>query len=191
MFCYTPIMRVKDMNPMSYHANPLEDWVMKTFDELADQGPFGAGRVTLGFAFDLFFLPPEMIKALFARVKDKGVKTITNHGSVSLGNIVQSLKNLGKTSAQWLHASGIHTASELRRLGAVGAYRAVKRRGFGASRVLLYAIEGALRDMHWKDLRALGERLRLAILALAAIQAGQVIQAAQRVGMPRAEHLAT
>lgn len=63
-----------------------------------------------------------------------------------------TLKNLGKTSAQWLHASGIHTASELRQLGAVRAYRAVKRRGFGASKVLLYAIEGALRDIHWKDL---------------------------------------
>lgn len=63
-----------------------------------------------------------------------------------------TLKNLGKTSAQWLHASGIHTTNELRQLGAVGAYRAVKRRGFGASKVLLYAIEGALRDIHWKDL---------------------------------------
>jgi cytosine/adenosine deaminase-related metal-dependent hydrolase len=94
VFCYTPIMRVKDMNPVSYHPNPLEDWVMGTFDELADQSPFGAGRVTLGFAFDLFFLPPETIKALFARVKDKGVKTITNHGSVSLGNVVHSLKSL-------------------------------------------------------------------------------------------------
>lgn len=56
-----------------------------------------------------------------------------------------SLRNLGKTSVQWLHASGIHTAADLRRLGAVSSYRAVKARGFGASKVLLYAIEGALR----------------------------------------------
>lgn len=28
-----------------------------------------------------------------------------------------SLRNLGKTSVQWLHASGIHTAADLRRLG--------------------------------------------------------------------------
>ena len=62
------------------------------------------------------------------------------------------LRNLGKTSAQWLHAVGIHTASDLRRLGAVDAYRAVKTRGFRASKVLLYAIEGALLDMHWNDL---------------------------------------
>lgn len=30
---------------------------------------------------------------------------------------LQHLKNLGKTSAQWLHAAGIHNASDLRRLG--------------------------------------------------------------------------
>ncbi|KAJ4331565.1 hypothetical protein N0V87_009066 [Didymella glomerata] len=88
-------MRVKQFNPLIYYPNPFEDWVMQTFDELADKGPFGEGRVKLGFAFDLFFLPPEMIKSLFAQVKNKGVKTITCHGSVSLGNIVKSLHDLG------------------------------------------------------------------------------------------------
>jgi cytosine/adenosine deaminase-related metal-dependent hydrolase len=94
VFCYTPIMRVEGFNPLSYHENPLEEWVMKTFEELADDGPFGAGRVTLGFAFDLFFLPDELVLALFAQVKNKGVKTITCHGSVSLGNVIQSLTSL-------------------------------------------------------------------------------------------------
>lgn len=94
VFCYTPIMRVEKISPLTFHPNPLEDWVMQTFDELADKGPFGAGRVTLGFAFDLFFLPPEVVKGIFAQVKRKGVTTITTHGSVSLGNAVQSLKSL-------------------------------------------------------------------------------------------------
>ena len=67
---------------------------------------------------------------------------------------LQHLKNLGKTSAQWLQAVGIHSASDPRRLGAVDAYRAVKTRGFRASKVLLYAIEGALLDVHWNDLPA-------------------------------------
>ena len=67
---------------------------------------------------------------------------------------LQHLKNLGKTSAQWLHAVGIHSAADLRRLGAVDAYRAVKARGFRASKVLLYAIEGALQDVHWNDIPA-------------------------------------
>ncbi|WP_339516138.1 TfoX/Sxy family protein [Pseudomonas sp. RL_15y_Pfl2_60] len=65
---------------------------------------------------------------------------------------LQHLKNLGKTSAQWLHASGIHSANDLRRLGAVSAYRAVKARGFRASKVLLYSIEGALLDIYWNEL---------------------------------------
>ncbi|MDD0845504.1 MULTISPECIES: TfoX/Sxy family protein [unclassified Pseudomonas] len=65
---------------------------------------------------------------------------------------LQHLKNLGKTSAQWLHAVGIHSANDLRRLGSVDAYRAVRARGFRASKVLLYAIEGALLDVHWNDL---------------------------------------
>ena len=67
---------------------------------------------------------------------------------------LQHLRNLGKTSAQWLHAVGIHSISDLRRLGAVDAYRAVKARGFRASKVLLYAIEGALLDVHWNDVPA-------------------------------------
>lgn len=84
VFCYTPIMRAKHFNPLTFHPNPFEDWVMQTFDKLADQSPFSDGRVTLGFAFDLFFLPDDMVKGLFAQVKSKGVKTITCHGATSL-----------------------------------------------------------------------------------------------------------
>ncbi|MBV2134973.1 TfoX/Sxy family protein [Pseudomonas sp. MAP12] len=62
------------------------------------------------------------------------------------------MKNLGKTSVLWLHAVGIHSANELRRRGSVAAYRAVLARGFNASRVLLYSIEGALLDLHWSEL---------------------------------------
>ncbi|UUD63164.1 TfoX/Sxy family protein [Pseudomonas seleniipraecipitans] len=67
---------------------------------------------------------------------------------------LQHLKNLGKTSSQWLHAIGIHNPDDLRRYGAVDAYRAVRARGFRASKVLLYAIEGALLDIHWSELPA-------------------------------------
>jgi cytosine/adenosine deaminase-related metal-dependent hydrolase len=93
VFGYTTMMRIKEFNPFSFHPNPFEDWVMQTFNELADNGPFGDGRVTLGFAFDLFFLPAEMIKGLFAQVKEKGVKTITCHGGVS-SSVIHSLNNL-------------------------------------------------------------------------------------------------
>ncbi|KAH8728465.1 hypothetical protein GQ44DRAFT_824265 [Phaeosphaeriaceae sp. PMI808] len=96
VFCYAPVMRVERFNPLTVNPNIFEDWVMQTFNELADLGPFGDGRVTLGFAFDFHFLPPEMIKGLFAQVKEKGVKTITCHGStIFLPSVIHSLNNLG------------------------------------------------------------------------------------------------
>lgn len=63
-----------------------------------------------------------------------------------------SLRNLGKTSVQWLRATGIHTAEDLRQRGPVAAYCAVRARGFRASRTLLFAIAGALQDIHWNQL---------------------------------------
>lgn len=62
------------------------------------------------------------------------------------------MKNLGRTSVQWLHAAGIHTIADLRRLGAIQAYKAVNVRGFHASKALLYALEGALLNRPWGEL---------------------------------------
>lgn len=62
------------------------------------------------------------------------------------------LKNLGKTSVQWLNAVGIRTLEQLHEVGAVVAYCKVRDRGFKVSKVLLYAIEGALIGAHWNEL---------------------------------------
>lgn len=62
------------------------------------------------------------------------------------------LKNLGKTSVQWLNAVGIRTLEQLHEVGSVAAYRKVRDRGFKVSKVLLYAMEGALIGKHWNDL---------------------------------------
>lgn len=84
VYGYTPILRVKNFNPLAFHENPLEDWVMQTFNDLAKAGPFGNGRVTLGFACDLWFLPAPVLKGIFDQVKNAGVRTITVHDSRSL-----------------------------------------------------------------------------------------------------------
>ena len=62
------------------------------------------------------------------------------------------LKNLGKTSVQWLNAVGIRTLEQLREVGSVNAYCKVRGRGFKVSKVLLYALEGALIGAHWNEL---------------------------------------
>jgi DNA transformation protein and related proteins len=62
------------------------------------------------------------------------------------------LKNLGVASVNILHAVGINTFTELQKVGAVEAYRRIKGRDINVSKVMLYALEGALLDIHWNDL---------------------------------------
>ncbi len=62
------------------------------------------------------------------------------------------LKNLGVASVNILRAVGISNVADLREAGAVETYTRIKRRGISVSKVMLYALEGALIDVHWKDL---------------------------------------
>jgi len=63
-----------------------------------------------------------------------------------------SLKNLGMASVNILHAIGIHSYDELSKVGSVQAYCRIKARGIHVSKVMLYALQGALMDVHWNDL---------------------------------------
>jgi DNA transformation protein len=49
-----------------------------------------------------------------------------------------------------LTAAGIHNVAQLRKLGAVAAYVAVKHRTSSASLNLLWALEGALTGLPWQ-----------------------------------------
>ena len=62
---------------------------------------------------------------------------------------IQSLKNLGPSSAAMLNAAGIYTKAELSKLGPVKAYLAIKQAGGKPTLNLLWAIAGALSDVHW------------------------------------------
>lgn len=62
------------------------------------------------------------------------------------------MKNLGMASVNILHAVGINTCTDLRDTGAVGAYRKIKDRHINVSKVMLYALQGALMDVHWNEL---------------------------------------
>lgn len=62
------------------------------------------------------------------------------------------LKNIGAASVNILHAVGIHSVNDLETVGAVETYRRIKSRGISVSKVMLYALHGALDDTHWSDL---------------------------------------
>ncbi|MCE1190767.1 MAG: TfoX/Sxy family protein [Acidovorax sp.] len=74
---------------------------------------------------------------------------------------LRSLPNLGPASERMLHAAGIRTPGDLRALGAVPAFLAVRRAGRKPSLNLLWALEGALSGRDWK---AVAQHERTALL---------------------------
>lgn len=65
--------------------------------------------------------------------------------------MLDELPGLGPKSRAMLEAAGLASADEIRRLGAVRYYARVKASGCNASLNLLWALEGALTGMHWRD----------------------------------------
>ncbi len=62
------------------------------------------------------------------------------------------LKNLGSASVNILHAVGINSYADLQQVGPVETYRRIKNRDIHVSKVMLYALQGALLDTHWNEL---------------------------------------
>ena len=61
------------------------------------------------------------------------------------------LRNIGPVSAQWLETVGVYGMEDLQDLGPVETYLRVRDAGFKASLHLLWALQGALMDIHWAD----------------------------------------
>ena len=64
---------------------------------------------------------------------------------------LQQLKNLGPKSEQWLHLIGIKSKDALEKLGSVEAFIQIANRIPEANLNLLYALEGALMNLDWRD----------------------------------------
>ncbi len=63
------------------------------------------------------------------------------------------LKNIGPVTARQLAEIGITSEQELREMGALEAYRRLKRTfPQQITLVCLYALQGALFDCHWNEL---------------------------------------
>ncbi|HEU0013053.1 MAG TPA: TfoX/Sxy family protein [Longimicrobium sp.] len=65
---------------------------------------------------------------------------------------IERMRNLGPACARWLEAIGVRTEAELRRMGPVDAYRLLVLRGYRPTLNLVWAIEGALRGVHWMEI---------------------------------------
>lgn len=65
---------------------------------------------------------------------------------------IANLLNLGPKSASWLQSIGVHTRNDLEYMGAIDCCKILKAQGYPVSLNLAYAIEGALRNVHWTKL---------------------------------------
>ncbi|MEO0443168.1 MAG: TfoX/Sxy family protein [Pseudomonadota bacterium] len=65
---------------------------------------------------------------------------------------LHGLKNLGAASVNILHAVGINSYADLQKVGPIDAYLRIKDRDIHVSKVMLYALQGALLDIHWSQL---------------------------------------
>jgi DNA transformation protein len=88
---------------------------------------------------------------------------------------VRDLRNLGVKSERLLAEIGVHSTEELRALGAVRAFAALRRAGAARSLNLLWALAGALEPWpegrHWREVARGDARLSL-LLSLEDIEAG-------------------
>ncbi len=63
-----------------------------------------------------------------------------------------SIRNIGPVSTAWLAEVGVESLEDLERVGSVEAYRRVReQRPQKASLNLLWALQGALMELHWAD----------------------------------------
>lgn len=65
---------------------------------------------------------------------------------------MSNIRNIGDATGRWLAEAGVESVEELERVGVVEAYRRVK--SLYPSKVslnLLWALQGAVMDLHWAD----------------------------------------
>ncbi|CVK97581.1 related to cytosine deaminase and related metal-dependent hydrolases [Fusarium mangiferae] len=127
VYGYCPTARVATWSPFAMNPDMLAPWVMDEIQELGKKAPFGDGRVTMGLAFDLWFLPEQVVKDLFDRAREVGVELATTHAvsNPQMGSydLVQQIKSLGLLDSRMLfsHLNG-YAAESVKDLADAGAH---------------------------------------------------------------------
>ncbi|KAK6083711.1 amidohydrolase family protein [Seiridium cupressi] len=104
IYCYTPPRRLKSRDPWLTEDDTSEENLV-TYQALARAGPFGDGRVHVGYANDSIYSPAEVIKPFYATLRDpaKGkAKLITTH---TMGGAMQGKET--PTAIEVLNSHGL------------------------------------------------------------------------------------
>ncbi|KAF5640189.1 5-methylthioadenosine s-adenosylhomocysteine deaminase [Fusarium sp. NRRL 25303] len=124
IYCYCSTGRVKTWKPFEMEEQLLPSWLFEQLTSLCKNGAFANGRVTMGFAFDSFYLPKDVVVNIFNQVRGLGIQTITSHyvPSPLPGSTVDLLESYGLLEKDILfsHATPLNDsdAQKLQRVGA-------------------------------------------------------------------------
>ncbi|MGB0388399.1 MAG: TfoX/Sxy family protein [Ardenticatenaceae bacterium] len=72
---------------------------------------------------------------------------------------VSKIRNIGPVSRTWLHEVGIYSLEDLQACGSVATFRMIKSIRPQVSLNLLWALEGAIVDVDWRELPQAHKRL--------------------------------
>ncbi|KAF5547610.1 5-methylthioadenosine s-adenosylhomocysteine deaminase [Fusarium phyllophilum] len=103
IYCYCPIGRVKTWKPIEVEEELLPAWLFEQLTSLCKNGPFANGRVTMGFAFDSFYLPNDVVVSIFNQVRGLVIKTITSHYVQAFSRVGASIPSTPDTELQMGH----------------------------------------------------------------------------------------
>lgn len=97
VYCYC-VPRTTSWSPFSTVDDYTSPHVLENWKSLASKGPYGDGRVQLGFAVDNLYQSPDQMKDLYSELRNANAKVITSHGAggLAFGNgpsVLQILNN--------------------------------------------------------------------------------------------------
>ena len=65
---------------------------------------------------------------------------------------ISQLRNLGRRSAEMFSSVGVHSPDQIRQLGSAGSYMLVKSAFPNLSLNFMWAVEGFLLDLDWREI---------------------------------------
>ena len=65
---------------------------------------------------------------------------------------LSDLKNIGTKTEKWLNDFDIYTRGDIEKYGPVTLYKILKANGYKVNLIFIYALQGALMDLHWNKL---------------------------------------
>ncbi|GKU07411.1 5-methylthioadenosine s-adenosylhomocysteine deaminase [Fusarium langsethiae] len=127
VYGYCPTARVASYSPFEMNQDLIASWNLEELTMLGTQAPFGDGRVNMGLAFDLWFLPSQVVQELFQTARKAGINLATTHAvrnyQLSMSDVIQQVKSQGLLDDRMLfsHANG-YPAGSIKDLVNAGAH---------------------------------------------------------------------